>query len=100
MLSYAFTTLDQDACEDVAVFCGKIDMPRTIQNQLARKRVLDCEYDELSENDHQILKTTQPDNRDQMVAISERLTQIKNSPKLLHSQMRLRANTFLPIKAL
>lgn len=79
MLSYAFTTLDQDACEDAAVVCGKIDMPRTIQNQLARKRVLNCEYDELSENDHldQILKTTQPDNRDQMVAIklaSERLT--------------------------
>ena len=47
MLSYAFTTLDQDACEDVAVVCGKIDMPRTIQNQLARKRVLNCEYDEL-----------------------------------------------------
>lgn len=79
MLSYACTTLDQDACEDVAVVCGKIDMPRTIQNQLARKRVLNCEYDELSENDHldQILKTTQPDNRDQMVTIklaSERLT--------------------------
>ena len=79
---YAFVCLHNAGsrrCEDVAVVCGKIDMPRTIQNQLARKRVLNCEYDELSENDHldQILKTTQPDNRDQMVTIklaSERLT--------------------------
>lgn len=39
---------------------GKIDMPQTIQNQLARKRVLTCEYDELSENNlfNQIIKTT------------------------------------------
>ena len=46
--------------EDVAVVRGKIDMPGTIQNQLARKRVLSCEYDELSENNllNQILKTT------------------------------------------
>ncbi len=46
--------------EDVAVVRGKIDMPGTIQNQLARKRVLTCEYDELSENNlmNQILKTT------------------------------------------
>ena len=36
--------------EDVAVVRGKIDMPGTIQNRLARKRVLTCEYDELSEN--------------------------------------------------
>ena len=35
-------------------------MPGTIQNRLARKRVLTCEYDELSENNllNQILKTT------------------------------------------
>lgn len=46
--------------EDVAVVRGKIDMPCTIQNRLARKRVLTCEYDELSENNllNQILKTT------------------------------------------
>lgn len=46
--------------EDVAVVRGKIDMPGTIQNRLARKRVLTCEYDELSENNllNQILKTT------------------------------------------
>ena len=46
--------------EDVAVVRGKIDMPGTIQNRLARKLVLTCEYDELSENNllNQILKTT------------------------------------------
>lgn len=46
--------------EDMAVVRGKIDMPGTIQNRLARKRVLTCEYDELSENNllNQILKTT------------------------------------------
>ena len=46
--------------EDVAVVRGKINMPGTIQNRLARKRVLTCEYDELSENNllNQILKTT------------------------------------------
>ena len=46
--------------EDVTVVRGKIDMPGTIQNLLARKRVLTCEYDELSENNllNQILKTT------------------------------------------
>ena len=46
--------------EDVAVVRGKIDMPGTIQNRLARKRALTCEYDELSENNllNQILKTT------------------------------------------
>jgi 5-methylcytosine-specific restriction enzyme subunit McrC len=35
-------------------------MPGTIQNRIARKRVLTCEYDELSENNllNQILKTT------------------------------------------
>ncbi len=46
--------------EDVTVVHGKIDMPGTIRNRLARKRVLTCEYDELSENNllNQILKTT------------------------------------------
>lgn len=46
--------------EDVAVVRGKIDMPGTIQNRLAQKQVLTCEYDELSENNllNQILKTT------------------------------------------
>ena len=46
--------------ENVAVVHGKIDMPGTIQNRLAKKRVLTCEYDELSENNllNQILKTT------------------------------------------
>ena len=46
--------------EDLAVVRGKIDMPGSIQHRLARKRVLTCEYDELSENNllNQILKTT------------------------------------------
>lgn len=46
--------------EDVSVVRGKIDMPGTVQNMLARKRILTCEYDELSENNllNKILKTT------------------------------------------
>ena len=36
--------------EEVSTVRGKIDMPGTIQNSFARKRVLTCEYDELSEN--------------------------------------------------
>lgn len=46
--------------ENVAVMRGKIDMGGTIQNRLARKQVLSCEYDELSANNllNQILKTT------------------------------------------
>ena len=46
--------------ETIAAVRGKIDLPGTIQNRLARKRVLTCEYDELSENNllNQILKTT------------------------------------------
>lgn len=46
--------------EDLAVVRGKIDMPGTIKNKLARKKNLTCEYDELSENNllNQILKTT------------------------------------------
>lgn len=46
--------------ESTAAVRGKIDMPGTIQNRLARKQMLACEYDELSENNllNQILKTT------------------------------------------
>ena len=46
--------------EDMAIVRGKIDMPGTIQNCITRKRMLTCEYDELSENNllNQILKTT------------------------------------------
>ena len=46
--------------EDTVVARGKIDIPGTIQNKFARKRILTCEYDELSENNllNQILKTT------------------------------------------
>ncbi len=46
--------------EDDAVVRGKIDMAGTIRNRLSEKRVVTCEYDELSENNllNQILKTT------------------------------------------
>ena len=46
--------------EDIALVRGKIDMPGTIRNRLARKQLLTCEYDELSENNllNQIIKTT------------------------------------------
>ena len=46
--------------ENVAVVRGKIDIPGTLQNRFSKKRVLTCEYDELSENNllNQILKTT------------------------------------------
>ena len=46
--------------EDLPVVRGKIDMPGSIRNSLAQKRVLSCEHDKLSENNllNQILKTT------------------------------------------
>ena len=46
--------------EDLPLMRGKIDMPGTIKNRIARKQVLTCEYDVLSENNllNQILKTT------------------------------------------
>lgn len=46
--------------EDIAVMRGKIDMLGTVKNKIARKQVLTCEYDVLSENNllNQILKTT------------------------------------------
>ena len=46
--------------EDMVALRGKIDMQGTIKNKLAKKQVLSCEYDELSENNflNQILKTT------------------------------------------
>ena len=46
--------------ETMSSLRGKLDMPGTIQNRLARRRVLTCEFDELSENNlfNQIIKTT------------------------------------------
>lgn len=46
--------------EELPVMHGKINMPGTIRNKLARERVLTCDFDELSENNmlNQILKTT------------------------------------------
>lgn len=46
--------------ENLTVMRGKIEMPGTIKNKIARKQVLTCEYDELSENNqhNRILKTT------------------------------------------
>ena len=46
--------------ENLSTLRGRIAVPGTIQNRLARRQVLTCEYDELSENNlfNQILKTT------------------------------------------
>ncbi|MCI8371848.1 MAG: 5-methylcytosine-specific restriction endonuclease system specificity protein McrC [Lachnospiraceae bacterium] len=46
--------------EECSVMRGKINMPGTIKNRLTHKRVLTCDFDELSENNllNQILKTT------------------------------------------
>lgn len=46
--------------DDLNVLRGKINMSGTIRNRMARKQILTCEYDELSENNllNQILKTT------------------------------------------
>lgn len=46
--------------EDLRVVRGKIDIHGTINNQIQRKKVLSCEYDELSVDNmlNQILKTT------------------------------------------
>ena len=46
--------------EDVAGVRGKIDLQGAIHNRLARKRVLTCKFDELSDNNllNQILKAT------------------------------------------
>lgn len=46
--------------EDLALVRGKINISGSIRNQIDRKRLLSCEFDELSENNllNQILKTT------------------------------------------
>lgn len=46
--------------EELSVVRGKINMPGTIKNRMARQNILTCEFDELSENNmlNQILKTT------------------------------------------
>ncbi len=46
--------------EDLTTIRGKIDMPGSIRNKIARKQTLSCRFDELSENNilNQILKTT------------------------------------------
>ncbi len=46
--------------ESLTVMRGKLDMPQTIRNRVQHKQELDCEFDELSENNllNQILKTT------------------------------------------
>lgn len=46
--------------KDLSVMRGKLDIHGTIKNQVARKKSLTCEYDELSVNNifNQILKTT------------------------------------------
>ncbi len=46
--------------EDIPTLRGRIVMPETLKNKIARKQVLTCEYDELSENIllNRIIKTT------------------------------------------
>ena len=46
--------------EDLSVVRGKIDLPGTIRNKIAKTNKLTCDFDELSENNllNQILKTT------------------------------------------
>lgn len=46
--------------DDLPVLRGKLNMPGTIQNEIAHRRMLSCQYDELSENNllNRILKTT------------------------------------------
>ncbi len=46
--------------ENMAVMRGKIDISGTISNKIARRQILFCEYDDLSEDNllNQILKTT------------------------------------------
>lgn len=46
--------------EALSVVRGKIDMPGTIKNRIARKQVVTCEFDTLSENNllNRIIKTT------------------------------------------
>lgn len=46
--------------EDLPEMRGKLDIHGTIKNQIQRKKILSCEYDELSVNNifNQILKTT------------------------------------------
>ncbi len=46
--------------ENLPVVRGKINMPGTIKNKIAKKQIITCEFDTLSENNllNQILKTT------------------------------------------
>ncbi len=46
--------------ENLSVMRGKINMPGTIRNRMARKQILTCEFDELSEDNllNQVLKAT------------------------------------------
>lgn len=46
--------------EDVMTIRGKIDMPGTMKNRIAKKQQVTCEFDDLSENNllNQIIKTT------------------------------------------
>lgn len=46
--------------EDLSVMHGKLDINGTIKNQVQNRKLLSCEYDELSENNiyNQIIKTT------------------------------------------
>lgn len=65
--------------EDEASLKGKINMQGSIRNKLLKKRLIACEYDELSENNllNQILKTTVM----RLLKCSEVKTEYKNDLK-------------------
>ncbi len=50
----------QSCKEDISTVRGKIAITGTVKNRLARKQLISCEYDELSENNllNRIIKTT------------------------------------------
>ena len=69
--------------EPLSVMRGKLNMPGTIRNRIQHNRLLECEFDELSENNlfNQILKTTgwyllKADNveQEQKIALNNVLT--------------------------
>lgn len=64
--------------DDLTTLRGKLDIHGTIRRQIENKKVLSCEYDELSENNklNQILKTTA------MILIREKSVKVENRAAL------------------
>ena len=66
--------------ETIPVLKGKLDIKETIKNRVARKQVLSCEFDELSEDNvfNRILKTTAGILIRQRNVSSQRKSQLKS----------------------